>query len=84
LKLYGFENRPVREVSDAVFLRYSTSNYIREDGQKKVYALWPDGTKHWMNITSAQWDATGRDWGAIFTINGSEVAWYASGPDVLK
>lgn len=84
LKLYGFENRPVTEVTDAVFLRYQTSNYVREEGQKKVYALWPDGTKHWMNITAAQWDASGRDWGAIFTVNSSEIAWYRTGPDIVR
>lgn len=84
LKLYGFENRPVAEVTDAVFLRYSTSNYVREDGQKKVYALWPDGTKHWMNITAAQWDASARDWGAIFVINSAEVAWYITGSDIVR
>jgi hypothetical protein len=82
LKLYGFENRPVAQVSDSVFMQYQTSNYVREQGGTKVYALWPDGTKHWMNITAAQWDATGRDWGAIFTINSAEVAWYATGADI--
>lgn len=84
LKLYGFENRPVTEVTDDVFFRYSTSNYVREEGQKKVYALWPDGTKHWMNITTAQWDASARDWGAIFTVNSSEITWYATGPDIIR
>lgn len=84
LKLYGFENRPVAQVSDEVFLRYKTSNYVREEGQEKVYALWPDGTKHWMRITAAQWDASARDWGAIFVVNGAELAWYETGPDITR
>lgn len=82
LALYGFQNRPVQNVSEEVFNRYQTSNYVREEGQKKVYALWPDLTKHWMNITAAQWDASARDWGAIFTVNSSEVSFYATGPDI--
>ncbi len=84
LKLYGFENRPVAEVTNEVFLRYQTSNYVREDGQQKVYALWPDGTKHWMHITAAQWDASLRDWGAIFVVNSAEIAWYDTGPDITR
>ncbi len=84
LKLYGFENRPVAEVTDDAFFRYSASNYVREEGQKKVYALWPDGTKHWINITAAQWDASARDWGAIFVVNSAEIAWYATGADVTR
>mgnify|MGYP001571489097 FL=1 len=84
LELYGFESRPVIEVPDDIFARYTTSNYVRAQSQKKVYAVWPDGTKHWMNITATQWDASGRDWGAIFTVNDAEVSWYATGADILR
>lgn len=83
LRLYGFQNRIVREVPDAVFLKYTTSNYIRAESQKKVYAVWPDGTKHWLNISAAQWDASGRDWGAIFTVNDAEVASYQTGNNIV-
>lgn len=46
--------------------------------------LWPDGTKHWLNISAAQWDASGRDWGAIFIINDREAAFYAAGADIVR
>jgi hypothetical protein len=84
LELYGFENRPVREVSDDVFFRYNASIYIRAQNAKQVFAVWPDGTKHWFNITAAQWDASGRDWGAIFTVNDAEVAAYELGAPITR
>ncbi|MCC6405313.1 MAG: hypothetical protein IT405_02925 [Candidatus Yanofskybacteria bacterium] len=84
LALYGFQDRPIRDVPDEVFFRYSASFYIREEGGKKVYAIRPEGTKHWLNITPTQWDASGRDWGAIFTVNEREVAYYATGRDIVQ
>jgi hypothetical protein len=84
LELYGFENRPVVEVPDDVFARYTTSNYIRQVDTEPVYAVWPDGTKHWFNITAAQWDASGRDWNSIFIVNEREVAFYATGADITR
>lgn len=84
LALYGFQNRPVISVSDEVFNRYTTSNYIRSINGYKVYAVWPDGTKHWLNITAEQWDASHRDWNAIFIVNDSEVNFYTTGPDITR
>ena len=84
LELYGFQDRPVISVADDVFFRYNSSNYIRVVDQQKVYAVWPDGTKHWLNITPAQWDASGRDWGAIFIVNEREAAFYGTGPDITR
>jgi hypothetical protein len=84
LELYGFQNRPVTSVSDDTFNRYTTSNYIRAVDGTRVYAVWPDGTKHWLNITAAQWDASGRDWGAIFIVNDAEVNFYATGSDITR
>jgi hypothetical protein len=84
LKLYGFQDRPVHEVSDAVFFRYDASNYVRALNQKQVYAVWPDGTKHWLDITPTQWDASHRDWGAIFTVNDAEVNHYQMGKNIVQ
>ena len=70
IELYGHLD-PSRaiELDNEKFNSYATANYVRIVDGKKVYAVWPDGTKHWLNITPQQWDASGRDWGAIFTIN---------------
>ncbi len=84
LALYGFQDRPVVPVTGDVFDRYTTSNYIRSINGYKVYAVWPDGTKHWLNITAAQWDASGRDWNAIFIVNDAEVNFYTTGIDITR
>ncbi|HTP56739.1 MAG TPA: hypothetical protein VMJ72_00470 [Candidatus Paceibacterota bacterium] len=82
LGLYGFQNRPVTTVPDDLFFGYLTTNYIRAVDQQKVYAVWPDGTKHWLDITPAQWDASHRDWNAIFIVNDAEVNAYVTGPAI--
>ena len=84
LALYGFQDRPVISVDDATFASFTTSNYVRAVGTEPVYAVWPDGTKHWLNITPAQWDASGRDWNAIFVINPAEANYYATGADITR
>jgi hypothetical protein len=68
--------------SDAA--RYRISNYVRAIGDTKVYAVWPDGTKHWMDITAKQWEDSGRDWKAIFNISPQEVAQYPTGPSITR
>ncbi len=84
LKLYGFQDRVVHEVPDDTFFTYMSSNYIRAENQQKVYAVWPDNTKHWLNITPTQWDTSGRDWGAIFTVNDAEVSFYGTGANIVR
>ena len=84
LALYGFQSRQIMPVSDAVFFHYLSTNYIRAIDQQKVYAVWPDGTKHWLRITPAQWDASGRDWNAIFIVNDAEVNYYKTGVDITR
>ena len=84
LALYGMQNRETREISQEIFAKYTTSNYIRADGDKKVYAVWPDGTKHWLNITAQRWTDSGRDWGSIFTVNTSELNSYKTGDEIKR
>ncbi|HXK37081.1 MAG TPA: hypothetical protein VJ553_05875 [Candidatus Paceibacterota bacterium] len=84
LELYGFQNRPVYSVDDATFNRFTTSNYVRAVDTEPVYALWPDGTKHWLDITPVQWDASGRDWNAIFIVNPAEANFYTTGSPITR
>ena len=85
IQLYGhLDASKAIELDDKIFNSYSTANYVRSVNDKKVYAVWPDGTKHWLNIIPQQWDASGRDWGAIFTINESEFNSYKKGVDITK
>ena len=85
IKLYGhLDSSKAIELDDKIFNSYSTANYVRHVDDKKVYAVWPDGTKHWLNITPQQWDASGRDWGAIFTVNDLEFNSYKIGADITR
>jgi hypothetical protein len=85
ISLYGhLDAAKVIEVDDAIFHSYTTANYVRYVNEEQVYAVWPDGTKHWLNITPQQWDASGRDWKAIFIINDLELNAYKIGADITR
>jgi len=85
ISLYGhLDAAKAVEVDDATFHSYTTANYVRYVDDEKVYAVWPDGTKHWLNVTPQQWDASGRDWGAIFVINDLELNRYKTGVDITR
>ena len=85
IKLYGhLDSATAVELQSDIFDSYTTSNYVRFVDDKKVYTVWPDGTKHWLNISAQRFDESDRDWNSIFTINESEVNFYKLGPDVIK
>ncbi len=85
IRLYGhLDPATAIAADDASFSRFATSNYIRSVDSQKVYAVWPDGTKHWLHITPAQWNASGRDWNAIFIVNSLEANAYRTGADIIK
>ena len=85
IKLYGhLDSSKAIELDDKIFNSYSTANYVRHVDDKKVYAVWPDGTKHWLNMTGDYFTQSGRDWGAIFTINDLEFNSYKIGADITK
>lgn len=85
IKLYGHLNSAdAIELDPETFDSYQTSNYVKYVNDERVYAVWPDGTKHWLNITPQQWDASGRDWNAIFTINELEVNHYKTGEEIVR
>ena len=85
INLYGHLNlADAIGLEPEIFNSYTTTNYVKYVNDEKVYALWPDGTKHWLNITPQQWDASGRDWEAIFTINDLELNYYQAGLDIIR
>ena len=85
IALYGHLNQAKAiEIDDETFNSFVTANYVRNFNEQKVYAVWPDGTKHWLNITPQQWDASSRDWNAIFIINDLELNFYATGPNITR
>ena len=71
-------------VTPEAFDSYKTSNYIKNVNDKKVYASWPDNTKHWLNMTGEYFSSSGRDWGAVFVINDLELNYYRTGADITR
>ena len=85
VQLYGqLDSSKAIELEDKTFNSYTTANYVRGVNDKKVYAVWPDGTKHWLNMTGDYFTRSGRDWGAIFIINESELGAYKTGSEITK
>lgn len=85
VSLYGHLNpADAIELESDVFNSYTSSNYVKFVNDEKVYAVWPDGTKHWLHITPKQWDDSHRDWNAIFVINDLEVNHYKIGEDIMR
>lgn len=85
IKLYGhLDPTKVILLDDAQFNSYVTANYVRNVNDEKVYAVWPDGTKHWLNMTGEYFTSSGRDWGAIFIINDLELNFYKTGADITR
>ncbi len=85
IKLYGhLDPSKAIEAEDKTFNSYTTANYVRYVNDKKVYAVWPDGTKHWLNMTGDYFTQSGRDWGAIFTINELEFNSYKIGAEITR
>ncbi|HZZ99727.1 MAG TPA: hypothetical protein VFK07_03400 [Candidatus Paceibacterota bacterium] len=84
LPMYGFDASTAVTVPESVFESYKTSNYIRPVDGKQVYAVWPDGTKHWLNMSAATFNDSGRDWNSIFIVNDLENNFYKTGSDIRR
>ena len=72
------------EVSIGVFNSYKTSNYVRYVNDEKVYAVWPDGTKHWFDMTGDYFISSGRTFDAIFIVNEAEIDYYQTGSHITR
>lgn len=85
IKLYGhLDPSKAVELDDRAFNSYTTANYVRYVDDKKIYTVWPDGTKHWLNMTGDYFTQSGRDWGSIFIINELEFNSYRLGSDIKQ
>ncbi len=85
IALYGHLNSANAIPLDvAPFDRFVTSNYVRGVNDEKVYAVWPDGTKHWLHMSGEQFTQSGRDWNALFIINDAELASYTTGVEITR
>ena len=71
------------DVDSSVLAQYQESWLIRADGDKKVYELNADGTKHWLNMTAEQFTITGHLWDMVYITNSFERDSYLTGADVM-
>ena len=62
---------------------YQEAWLIRADGDKRVYELNADGTKHWINMTAEQFTLTGHLWDMVYIVNDWERDFYTTGVDVM-
>jgi len=85
IALYGHLNQASTIIANnTVFNGYRISNYVRYLNDQKVYAVWPDGTKHWLKMSAEHFTSSGRDWNSIFIINQAELDAYRTGPDITQ
>jgi len=70
-------------VNPSVLAGYQEAWMIRADGDKKVYELNADGTKHWLNMTAEQFVLTGHKWEMVYIVNNWERDFYNIGSDVM-
>ena len=71
------------DVDASVLSQYQEAWLIRADGDKKVYELNADGTKHWLNMTAEQFSLTGRKWEMVYIVNNWERDFYNTGANVM-
>ena len=84
LPFYGLDATKAIIVPESVFQSYMPSNYIRVVDEKKVYAVWPEGTKHWLNMSAQHFTDSYRDWNSVFIVNSLESNFYRIGPDIKQ
>ncbi len=71
------------DVSPSVLAQYQEAWMIRAAGDKKVYELNADASKHWLNMTAEQFSLTGHLWEMVFIVNDWERDFYTTGADVM-
>lgn len=79
-----FQWQGVIDVSAQDFDFYQDAWLIRASGDKRVYEINGDGTKHWLDMTPQWFAQSGRDWDMVYIINNQERDWYKNGVSVLR
>ena len=81
---YGHLNwESIIEVSSKELSGYQDSWLFRADGDKRVYEVNADGTKHWLDMTAEEFSITGRLWDMVYIINSLERDMYRTGVNVM-
>ena len=71
------------DVDPSILAEYQEAWLIRADGDKKVYELNADATKHWLDMTAEEFTLTGRKWDMVYIVNDWERDFYTTGANVM-
>ena len=78
---YGAARNTIRDVSQSVMDRYTTSDLGRHGSNSKVWrftASGDTGTRQWLNLTPAQFEAAGLDWDAVHSLTTTDFNQYTA------
>lgn len=64
------------EVKPQLLFTFSESFLIRRAGDFRVYEVDSFGNKKWLNMSAAEFTASGRSWDAVYEVNDAEFNWY--------
>jgi hypothetical protein len=78
----GFDK--VKVVSPSVLAQYRESNLIRYRLGTKVYSVDETGNRRWLNMSGAQFTASGRAWDSIFLVNLNELNFYRASSNIVE
>ncbi|MBI2062891.1 MAG: hypothetical protein HYT61_01460 [Candidatus Yanofskybacteria bacterium] len=78
----GFEK--VTEVEPSILNQYQESDLVRYADSQRVYSIDKIGVRHWLDISGAQFTASGRAWDAIFEVNIRELNFYKIGTSIVE
>ncbi|MFH1611655.1 MAG: IPT/TIG domain-containing protein [bacterium] len=82
--MYGHLNwEDIIDVEPSELEQYREAWLIRADGDKKVYEVNADGTKHWLNMTAEQFSNSGHLWDMVYVTNNFERDFYKTGSHIL-
>lgn len=81
---YGHLNwEDIIDIPVSELIQYQDAWLIRADGDKRVYEVNADGTKHWLDMTAEQFTLTGHLWEMVYIINSFERDFYQTGSSVM-
>ena len=79
-----FKPSDVKVVSPAdLSTKYTEASLVRAKNDPKVYEVNGDGTKHWLNMTPAQFSTSGRKWDMVYVVDPAETKLYTTGATVM-
>ncbi len=79
-KVFGFYKHftwsDIIEVKPVLLTAFPESFLMRRAGDFRVYEVDVSGRKTWLNMTAAEFTASGRSWDAVYEVNEDEFNWY--------